>query len=381
MIEYVEIRAKATRDIIGIVDTAKSIIWHACYYDNGDFEIYAPASQSNLSLLTVGNYVTRPDDVNVGFIEKIEITYNRNDGRMIIASGRFAKCILSRRVIYILNPNSVLAYSVSPTFLNGNVETAARKLITDNAINCTFERRRNIPILVLGEHSGSTQIIVDEDGNAATKQVTYENLNEYVNTLLREYSIGSRVVLNNALKFQFECYEGVNRSIDNQDGNEPVIFSQNFDSLISSDFIDDETGFVNMAIVAGEGEGIERIVGVVYQPRTLDGFERREIYIDASSSSRSYEEDGEQKEIPINDYMEQLHTIGLQTLANSQIVQSLNGEINIYNDMFKYGVNFNLGDIITIEDNALNLHVNTRIIEITEVQDENGYNITAVYGS
>ena len=381
MIEYGEVRAKAPREIIGIVDTAKSIIWHTCYYDNGDFEIYAPASKTNLSLLVVGNYITRPDNEHVGIIERIEITYNQNDGRMIIAAGRFAKCILARRIIYIQNTGSLVAYSCSPTRLTGNVERAARKLIKDNAIDCSFESRRNINILQLGAFSGSTQIIVDENGNAAEKQVTYENLNEYVNTLLQEYKIGSRMELNDNLKFSFVCYEGANRSVDNQDGNEPVIFSQMFDSLISSDFSDDETEYKNMAVVAGEGEGVERIVGFVYQPYNITGFERREIFIDASASSRSYEEDGEQKEIPINDYMQQLKTIGLQTIANSQIVQSLNGTINTINSQFKYKDDYNLGDIITIEDNELNIYSNVRIVEITEIQDENGYNITAVYGN
>ena len=59
MIEYVEIRSAETRELLGIVDTAKSIIWHRMYYGIGDFEVYAPCSSKNVVLLVEGNYVTR----------------------------------------------------------------------------------------------------------------------------------------------------------------------------------------------------------------------------------------------------------------------------------------------------------------------------------
>lgn len=44
MIEYVEVRSASTREIIGIIDNSKSIIWHDVYYGVGDFEIYAPCT-------------------------------------------------------------------------------------------------------------------------------------------------------------------------------------------------------------------------------------------------------------------------------------------------------------------------------------------------
>ena len=38
MISYVEI-LNTERELIGIIDTAKSIIWHSVYFGVGDFEI------------------------------------------------------------------------------------------------------------------------------------------------------------------------------------------------------------------------------------------------------------------------------------------------------------------------------------------------------
>lgn len=68
MIDYVEIRSGISRKLIGIVDTAKSLIWETVYYGVGSFEIYVEATEKNIELLSVGNLVTRIDDVNCGII-------------------------------------------------------------------------------------------------------------------------------------------------------------------------------------------------------------------------------------------------------------------------------------------------------------------------
>ena len=374
MIEYVEIRAAATREIIGIIDTAKSIIWRSCFYDTGDFEIYVPCSSETVNLLVEGNFVTRPNDRNVGIIEKIEITFNEFDGRMIIATGRMAKSILDRRIIYRLTDNSV-----SPTILSGNVEHAARAVVYNNAIDCEFDSNRNIDALVLGAHSGNTKIIVDANGDAATKQVTYNNLLSWTDEFLREYEIGAYIGINDSLKLEYLCFEGADRSVDNTDGNDPVIFSQDFDNLLSSDYIYSSESYKNMALIGGEGEGTARFVSALIPD--LTGIERREMFINASTSSKTYKDDqGDEQTLTDEEYNTQLQSIGAQDLAGAQIVQSFDGTINVNNGVYIYKENFNLGDLVTVQDNAIGLYINTRIIEVIETQDENGYNITANYG-
>ena len=129
-IEYVEIRG-GDLALIGFVDTAKSIIWHSKYFGIGDFEIYVQASREIVALLQVGNYVTRPDDLEVGIIETISVADNAQDGTMLTASGRFAKSLLERRLIYNLSGTVN-----SPTILRGNVETEVRRVVAENAIFC-----------------------------------------------------------------------------------------------------------------------------------------------------------------------------------------------------------------------------------------------------
>lgn len=373
-IEYVEIR-NPQREIIGICDAFNSIIWRGEYYGTGDFEIYAPCSPLNLSLLVEDNIVTRPDDENVGIIEHVEYTFDITNGRMITASGRFAKSILDRRVIYRKTGTN----QISATMLNGNVETTARSIITMNAINCDFDTGRNIDALILGAHSGSEQIIVDADGNPTTQQVAFDNLLTWTDEFLKKYKIGAKITLNAEKQFVYTCYEGVNRAVDNTDGNEPVIFSQDFENLISSNFLIEKSAYKNAAVVAGEGEGIARFCSF-YVSAGLSGIDRRELFVDENKAARKYvDSGGTERTLTVEQYNANLRAIGAQKLAALPIAESFDGEINLNSLTFQYKRNYNIGDIITIQDSDTKIYSNTRIIEICEVQDEKGYQITGKY--
>ena len=373
-IQYIEIRSASDRELIGIIDDAKSIIWHDVYYGVGDFEVYAPCTPESVSLLIVGNYVTRYGDDNIGIIEKVNITYSAQDGRMIIVSGRFAKSLLDRRIIYTLS-----GHRVSPTILRGNVEDAARKLVEQNAINCDFDTSRNIQELELGIDAGIAKTIVDASGAAADKQVTHDNLLEYTDSLLEEYGIGAKCVLNDALKLAYTVYIGADRSVDNSDGNEPVIFSQDFDNLISTTYSYDESLLKNTALIGGEGEGEARFHAIVKS--SASGAARREVFVDASSNSRTYkDENGDEQTLTDAEYNAQLETVGLQAISGLAITETFDGEIDLTNGSFQYRRDFDIGDIVTIQDTEIGLYINARILEVTEVEDDSGYMISIVYG-
>ena len=375
MIDYVEIRSASTRELIGIVDNAKSIIWHDVYYSVGDFEVYAPCTPENVSVLVVGNYVTRHDSKNVGIIEKISVTYNAQDGRMLVASGRFAKSLLDRRLIFKLS-----GYSVEATILRGNVEDAARSLVFAHTINCTFDSSRNMSEITLGESAGTTKRIVDNHGYASRKQVTYKELLAYTDSLLEEYGLGAYCKLDSNLKLAYTVFEGKDRSVDNTASNQPVIFSQDFDNLLSSEYAYNETAYKNVALVGGEGEGTKRFCSLV-KDDSITGSARRETWVDSSSITKTYKDDRDTEHTFTDaEYDEQLKTAGMQALAMLSIVETFDGTIDITNGSFKYGEDFSLGDVVTVQDVEIGLYINPRILEITEVQDDNGYSINAKYG-
>lgn len=462
-IEYLEIR-DINREIIGIIDTASSVIWHSVWFGVGDFEIYAKASDANLSLLKVGRYVTRPDGISddVGIVEKIQITDSIQDGTMIVASGRFAKSILDRRLIYNLSGKTN-----TPTVLRGNVEAAARRLVQENAISCTFDSNRNFGALELGALAGVSAVIVDSNGKAAEKQVSYANLMEYSDEMLREYGLASVIYIdqeNISKKLQYRVLQGTDRSVDNSAGRDPVVFSRDYDNLTASEYSYDSAPEKNAALIGGEGEGKDRFYSLVASGKI--GLERREYWVDASSinktlkasalqeifpsgvfvgvdfsvggvvyaslvtdltkeytlqnlqekfpsgvvsgskflvggvayANRVYGDDekylltalgykamldAEDKEgdylLSDSVYKSMLDTKGKQDIAPLIPEEIFNGTINVSSGNYRLNRDFWLGDIVTVQENSLQLYINVRITETTEVQDENGYTVEAKY--
>lgn len=375
MIDYVEIRNTNT-ELIGIIDTANSIIWHAVYFGVGDFEIYTQATPQALEILKINNYVTRPYEIEVGVIERVQIVNDVQGGKMIAAAGRFAKSILDRRIIYRLSGTVNRA-----TILRGKVETNVRNLVNNNAINCSFDSKRNISILELGAAADIPAVIVDENGEAAEKQVSYDNLLEYTDTVLAEYGLSSTVILDaERKKLQYIVYAGIDRSVDNIIDASPVVFSQEFDNLISSEYLHNTQLEKNTALIGGEGEGTARFYALL--AGNEKDLNRREMFVDASSISKTYKDDNETEHTYTNaEYSAVLKAKGKQELAPLKTEEHFTGEIDALNGNYVYNRDFYLGDIITVQDNEINKYTNARVTEVTEVQDENGYTVNAIYQS
>ena len=301
MIEYIEVRGSDT-GVIGIIDIATSIIWHSVYFGVGDFEIHATATPETVSLLQAGRYVTRPNNDDVGIIEKLYLPENMNEGATITASGRFVKSILDRRLIYNLTGNSNKA-----TILRGNVENAVRTVVKNNAIACPFDSKRNFSNLALGALSNIPLRIVDINGNAAEKQVSYENLLTYTDGVLEEYGIASKCKLQNGI-FLYTVYSGVDRSKDNNGGYIPVIFSKEYDNLPQSEYTYDTTTEKNVALIGGEGEGVDRFYSLLSKGES--GLQRREMFIDANSIKKTLKASETKEMFPAGTFTGTNFTVG-----------------------------------------------------------------------
>ena len=368
-IEYVEIRDENT-DILGIIDTAQSIIWHSVYFGVGDFEIYVAAQPEIIDLLQEGRYVTRIDNNEVGIIETLQIFDDPISGTMITASGRFAKSLLDRRLIYNLSGSVNTA-----TILRGNVETEVRRIVEANAISCPFDSRRNIPILALGELAGLPYVIVDDSGYATQKQVSYSNLLEYTDSLLKEYGLAATVVLDeDAKKLRYVIYEGADRSIDSHDCYIPITFSKEFDNLTDSNYYFSAATEKNVALIGGAGEGLERFYSLLAGNQA--GLERRELWVDAGAVNRKYKDENEVEQTYTDDeYRAMLDATGRQTLTGFKVEETLQGTVDVINSGFVYNVDFWLGDVVTMQSNELGRYINERLDDVLEVQDGDGYKI------
>lgn len=365
--EYIEVRNKQL-ELIGIIDDAASMIWHSVYYGIGDFDIEVAKTKEALQLLRRGNFITRYDCDDIGIIKDVETTTTAAGEKFLNVSGLFAKELVNRRLIYQLSGSTN-----KPTILSGNVQTAARALVSDNAINCPFDSKRNISILELGAADSSiTEIIVDENGKAARKQVSYQNLQEYTDELLQEYGIGARVIFTGSSKLQYVCYKGRDLSKD-------IIFGVDFDNLIDISISESDSALRTTALIGGAGEGLERFYSLI--GGNAQGLERREVFIDDSGISRTYTDEAEtEQEYTAEVYKGLLDTDGAQKLADMKESQAFACALDFNNTPYNYREHYNTGDIVMLADNELDIFTPVRILEITEVRDSAGYSVDGVIG-
>lgn len=328
---------------IGIIDYAESVLWVKRYFDSGDFEIYVRADTYTAELLQEGHFVTRPDDDAIGIIEAVKITSDVENGDYITATGIMMDGITARRVIS------------AQTIVSGTVEACIRRLISDNCITS-----RPFPRFRLETATGAFAA-------SYRAQYTGDNLRDAVAEICKAHGIGNRVTLDADRYFVFGLYAGVNRS-ESQTENAHVTFSAEFDNIASTEYSLDASAHKNVAYVAGEGEGRARKIARTYTGSAEpSGYARREVWVDARDASTN------SGEVSAADYTAQLETRGAERLAEAATVEAFTGQIvNAYT--YTYGVDYSLGDIVTVRDNYGH-SLDVRITEVIECEDTNGKTI------
>lgn len=337
--------------IIGLIDTYNSVIWNVQYFGKNDFQLVTAANDANMDLLQEGKLLVRESDIkldsynNVMLIEKVQIDLDNEKGWLLTVSGKGLKNLLSRRVVW------------SQITATGTVETTIRQAITDNAINPT-DPNRAIPNLVLDSLQGFT--------DTADIQLLGENLAEWLESVCTTYGYGWDIYIKNH-QFVFKLYQGTDRSY-NQSSVVPVVFSPEFDNLLSSSYAYDKSGYVNAALIGGEGQGTAKRTASI---GTASGLARFETYVDGSSVSSNGEI------ITVEEYTALLQSYGKEQIAGSQITKSFDGEV-IPDGLYKLNTDYFLGDIVQIQ-NEKGISATPRIIEIIYADDENGTSVVPTF--
>ena len=332
-------------EFIDNIDMAKSVIIAKKYTGCGDFEIYMSAALFKSDVLAIENYISYGDFF--GIIESIKIETDAESGNYVTIAGRNIESILDRRII------------MSQTVFNGTVEDYIRKIVDENCIN-PYDQDRKIPQITLSARKGYTERI--------EIQCTYENLLGHIIEVCSSYNIGFRMIFDESIKkFVFELYKGIDRSVSNTNVL-PVLFSKEYDNLLSTEYSLDTSLFKNVALVAGEGEGIERKKVMV--GRKSKGLERRECFIDAREISTN------NGEISQEEYEGQLRVKGNTSLSDCSLIETIEGAI--VQNQFIFEKDFFLGDIVTIK-NEYGLTLDSRIVETDIVEDETGFRVIPIF--
>lgn len=246
---------------IDVIDSYKSLIWANRYGKVGDCELYVPATKKAFNTLKKGYYLLRDDDEMICQIKKVELDTDAENGNYLIVTGYDCKRFLDQRVMW------------GTRNCDGNVEDFIRSFVNQGLGDPSLSARQ------LKKANGQRLFYLGNKANfkeVTQEQVSYANIGEKVREYCAKYEWGYKVVLSDDALY-FLLYKGTDRS-------DSVIFSDEYENLITTKYVEDDTNIGNVTLVAGEGEGSERSRNV---SGYAEGLDRYELYVDARDLSKT----------------------------------------------------------------------------------------------
>ena len=354
---------------LGEIDQYSSLIWPECYSEAGVFQLNCPINEKNMELVKKGNVIQLKGSLSAGIIVSIESTTDEEYDFEYVVKGFMMEWVLNSRIVWNL-------FEVT-------TPTKASKIIHDlvnaNAIEPT-DSRRKIPRLymaVIPEHFGAETTLQQRGGSL------YNTIKEVAETA----GIGFRIAFDPRTgNMVFEVQNGADRRVGNTEGNDPVVFDTSTEDIISSDYVTTDEDFHNTAYVIGEefeeweGSGDKTQLFGYIDPG-YEGYDRKETSVDANDIHIAVVDDwGDEKWMSNEEYVKLLEERGRTVLAECSDINTYNATIRgIGYVAYEYGVDYNVGDWVTVYDRRFGIEVSAQITKV-EQQFSDEYNISITIG-
>lgn len=351
---------------VGIIDSFDSFIWTTRYQDCGNFELKLKPDSREFKYFKKDYYINMINDNNYNdreiqlmIVEDLKITYNVEQGDSAIITGRDLSSILDRRILW------------KPTWYAGSINDGVKMILQNNIISPPDDFRK-IDKFIYRDTTDERILRLGME----LKEVGI-NVYEVIKKIASTYNIGFRTLFDIVDKtYIFELYKGIDRGINNPDGNLVVEFSERNDNLLNSNFVDCQSKFKNVILIGGEGEDDKQYFTSLNN-NFHKGLKRKEAYYN-SSVSMTVEDD---IRLSAPEYERQLKEEGKMELKKVEVTTAFEGDVRALEvDMFTYNKDFKMGDIVYIH-NEYDMETDAFVSETVESYDESGYLMTPTFKS
>lgn len=347
-------------DLLAEIDNYESLLFTRRWHEVGEFELRINRYKQHTELLQRGNLIMLGANRNkVGIIKhrEIELDENGKASENWLIKGIALKGVMVQRII-------VPPTNDSHDRASGAAETVMKHYINNHIVN-PVDVKRKIDMVVIASDQ--------QRGSSISWESRFKNLADELIEISKTSGLGWDVTLDFSSKtWIFDVFEGRNLTV-NQTENPPVIFSSQFESLKQLSFVESDANYRNYGYIAGQGEGEDRRVVEVGD---AEGLSRIETFIDARDIS---EQDEDQQALPEEQVIAKLRERGQQKLSEFAQEFFLEGQI-LTNSPFKYEIDYDLGDIVTIQNREWGVTRDARITEIKEIYEPGGFQIEATFG-
>ena len=326
---YMRIADSDTGELCGIVDVYQSFIITQRWAEPGEFSLSLPASTESITLLTIGRLIFAGGFC--GIIERVELSQGEDGGNdMMSISGCELSGILAYRLTLPTDGQEYAEYTGVPGAIMA-------KIVADNCVSSPTSAR-NYPLMELAA--------VDMSGEIISWQTRYEVVSDVLTGIAEQNGLNWRVDFDGG-RWAFIVTATADRSAG-QSANVPVIFSPAYDNVSGQSYTHSVAGSANVAIAAGAGKGADRLVCWAGETNAA-GLKRRERYLSISK----YTVLGAEAEVQLNKYSP---------------IQSLEGTV-FSGGTYEYGVDYALGDVVTVQHPGWGVQMDARISEATRTYE------------
>jgi hypothetical protein len=346
-------------ELRGEIDDYASVWFTRSWHGIGQMELRINRYKKHVEHLIKNNIImVNPKKVYIIKHREIELDENGKATENWVIKALQLKSITGQRVTV---PPSSTAYDNK----QGDAETVMKHYVSRNLTNAT-DPKRNIGQLSIAQQMNR--------GPSVPWQSRFKNLSEELADISLNSGLGWDIILDIPnKKWLFDVYVGRVLTAG-QSLLPPVIFSPQFDSLQSLHYSESEMNYKNAAYVGGQGEGIDRRI---IQLGTETGLTRHEIFIDARDVEEKDENDQPLSETQI---INTLTERGQQKLQEFLQEEYLEGQI-LTKSPFTYEEDYDLGDIVTIQNKSWGVTMDARLTEVKEIYETSGFKLEATFGN
>ena len=372
----------------------ESLMWVDKYDEPGSFEIYAPPLPEIKEAAQINNYFTTTKSDRMMIVEELETTVTPEGGRRLVIRGRSLESILDRRVIFLkcyFRDDIPDPDPEEGQYGSNNLEDAVRQILdfccihpktkddttgiespdTDREMPLVFQySAESVPL-----RDNNSRIIVDEnDEIVLTDSLESEPIDEIqlkdcefekgtdvltiVETIVKSRGLGFKITLGNNNNFVFRLIKGKKRTSD-QSEHPMVIFSPRFNNIKNTKFTESySANYKNF--VYTEGETYKSKKPTIVKTGETTGLLRREVYVESEVTHETEADnvthetiEKVKKTLSEDEYQEVLAKDAEKYFRKYQPKTECESEVEP-NLTFQYGRDFDIGDILEVQDGTGN---------------------------
>ena len=276
-----QLRQRPYFELLGIVEGVKSIAWDVTFSGTSSFKMWVARSKSNYDILKHGNVVTSNGDAFL--VQKVEVDRDEDNGILMCVSGKSIDVLMSQRIVagvYVAD-GKYLSEVVHDLFYDNFVKMGA-----DNLLG----KYRSFGGMVDEVMKSS---VTGKYGPKLSFQTSYSSVIDQLDKVTDGTGYGWKLKFSAKDKRLRMTLNGVVDKTATSSG--PIVFSTDFEDILSSEYLNDYSDLKTIAYVFGEGEGSERKYVTVDLSDKLLGTSLRdtmesEMYVDARDLQSTYKD-------------------------------------------------------------------------------------------